>query len=112
MPSSLQVGELVAGEYRIEREIGAGGMGVVYAAVHVHLDQRVALKFLADDAKDSPELVERFWREARAAVKIQSEHVARVLDIGDNAAGRAPYIVMEYLEGDDLESIVKAGGPL
>ena len=110
--SPLQVGELVAGKYRVEREIGAGGMGVVYAAVHVHLEQRVALKCLAPDAAGNPELVERFWREARAAVKIQSEHVARVIDIAQLEGSSTPYIVMEYLEGEDLESIVKSSGPL
>jgi len=110
MTSSVQVGELIAGKYRLEHEIGAGGMGVVYAATHVHLEQRVALKFLLVEATQSPEMVERFWREARAAVKVQSEHVARVIDIGDREG--TPYIVMEYLEGDDLENIVGARGPL
>src|SRR5687768_6676446 len=98
--SPLQVGELVAGKYRVEREIGAGGMGVVYAAMHVHLEQRVALKCLAADAVGNPELVERFRREARAAVKIQSEHVARVIDIAELEGSSTPYIVMEYLEGE------------
>ena len=107
-----QAGELVAGKYRLEREIGAGGMGVIYAALHVHLDQRVALKFLPIEASENAELVERFWREARAAVKIQSEHVARVIDIGQVEESGTPYIVMEYLEGDDLDNIVKRTGTL
>jgi eukaryotic-like serine/threonine-protein kinase len=106
----LQVGDLVAGKYRLDGELGTGGMGVVYAATHTLLDQKVALKFLFADAAKNPELVERFWREARAAVKIQSEHVARVMDIGE--ANGVPYMVMEYLEGDDLENIVKRHGPL
>jgi serine/threonine-protein kinase len=110
--SPHQAGDLVAGKYRLEREIGAGGMGVVFAAIHVHLDQRVALKFLFEEASQSPELVERFWREARAAVKIQSEHVARVIDVGQVDGSSTPYIVMEYLEGDNLENIVKREGPL
>jgi serine/threonine-protein kinase len=110
MTSCVEVGELIAGKYRLEHEIGAGGMGVVYAATHVHLEQRVALKFLLVEAAQNPEMVERFTREARAAVKIQSEHVARVIDIGDREG--MPYIVMEYLEGDDLENIVDLLGPL
>jgi serine/threonine protein kinase len=110
MTSSVQAGELIAGKYRLEHEIGAGGMGVVYAATHVHLEQRVALKFLLVEAAQNPEMVERFTREARAAVKIQSEHVARVIDIGEREG--MPYIVMEYLEGDDLENIVDMFGPL
>ncbi|MCX5742860.1 MAG: serine/threonine-protein kinase [Proteobacteria bacterium] len=109
MGFSLEVGAVVAGKYRLEREIGSGGMGVVYAATNVHLEQRVALKFLHGDAK-TPETVQRFWREARSAAKIQSEHVARVLDIGELES--TPYIVMEYLEGDDLEHVVAAQGPL
>src|SRR5690242_10672948 len=57
----LQVGDLVAGKYRLERELGTGGMGVVYAATHTLLDQKVALKFLFADAAKNTELVERFW---------------------------------------------------
>lgn len=110
MTSSVQVGELIAGKYRLEHEIGAGGMGVVYAATHITLDQRVALKFLLVEAAKNPEMVERFMREARAAAKIQSEHVARVIDVGEREG--MPYIVMEYLEGDDLENIVDMLGPL
>jgi len=107
----VAAGDMIAGKYRLESQIGTGGMGVVFAATHLHLDQRVALKFLLPEAAKSAEVVERFWREARAAVKIQSEHVARVMDIG-MLDGGVPYIVMEYLEGDDLENIVKAQGPL
>jgi len=109
MGAALEIGTVVANKYRLEREIGSGGMGVVFAATHIHLEQRVALKFLHAHSQ-TPETVERFYREARAAVKIQSEHVARVLDIGDLDGG--PYIVMEYLEGDDLENVVKNAGPL
>jgi serine/threonine-protein kinase len=111
MGALVQAGDVVAGKYRLEREIGSGGMGVVYAAVHVHLEQRVALKFVNVEVANNAEVTQRFWREARAAVKIQSEHVARVIDIGQLDGG-APYIVMEYLEGDDLDNIVRKGGPL
>ncbi|HEU0034871.1 MAG TPA: serine/threonine-protein kinase [Kofleriaceae bacterium] len=108
---SLRIGDLIAGKYRLERQIGAGGMGVVFAATHVDLDQQVALKFLLDDAAKNPEITTRFFREARAAVKVQSQHVARVTDVGRLESG-TPFIVMEYLEGDDLENIVKDAGPL
>jgi eukaryotic-like serine/threonine-protein kinase len=107
----VRVGDMIDGKYCVEREIGRGGMGVVYRALHVDLDQRVALKFLRQSAAQNPEIVERFRREARAAVKIQSEHVARVMDIG-RLEGDLPYIVMELLEGEDLESVIKANGPL
>src|SRR5262245_12538660 len=102
----VAAGDLIAGKYRLESQIGTGGMGVVFAATHLHLDQQVALKFLLPEAAKNAEVVERFWREARAAVKIQSEHVARVMDIGKLEDKGTPYIVMEYLEGDDLDNIV------
>ncbi|MEP7052234.1 MAG: hypothetical protein ABJB12_17850 [Pseudomonadota bacterium] len=66
------------GKYRVERVLGQGGMGVVVAAHHVVLDETVAIKFLLPEALGSAEAVARFEREARAAVKIKSEHVARV----------------------------------
>ena len=72
-------GEIIAGKYRVERILGIGGMGVVVAAQHIRLDEKVALKFLLSAALTNPEAVARFVREARAASKIKSEHVARVL---------------------------------
>ena len=99
-------GELVAEKYRIERVLGKGGMGVVFAATHVHLQQRVALKLLLPAAAGDPEAVERFLREGRAAVKIRNEHVARVFDVGE-MADRSPFIVMEYLEGSDFGEILE-----
>jgi serine/threonine-protein kinase len=86
-------------------------MGVVVAATHEQLDQRVALKFLLPEAAKQPEVVQRFLREARAAVKIHSEHVARVIDVGALESGM-PYMVMEYLEGEDLDHLVAGRGPL
>jgi serine/threonine protein kinase len=99
----VQEGELLAGKYRIERHLGQGGMGYVVSAVHEQLHQRVAVKFLSKDHAKSPGASERFLREARAAVRIQSEHVARVLDVAELDAGE-PYIVMEFLLGNDLEA--------
>jgi serine/threonine-protein kinase len=107
----VQVGQLIAGKYRIERMLGRGGMGVVMAALHEQLNQRVALKFLTDDAYQQPEAVARFVREARAAVQIQSEHVARVLDVGTLDNG-APYMVMEHLRGRDLKEVSERRGPM
>lgn len=82
MVSPVREGGLVADKYRVERVIGVGGMGVVVAAQHVELDERVALKLLKEEAAKKPELVERFLREARAATRIKSEHVVRVMDVG------------------------------
>jgi serine/threonine-protein kinase len=104
-PLPVPVGSLVAGKYRIERVVGHGGMGVVVAAMHERLRQRVAIKMLLPEAKTSPNAVSRFLREARAAAAIKGEHVARVLDVGELDGG-SPYIVMEYLEGRDLAAIL------
>ncbi|PKN48786.1 MAG: serine/threonine protein kinase, partial [Deltaproteobacteria bacterium HGW-Deltaproteobacteria-20] len=86
-------------------------MGVVVAAHHLQLDEKVALKFLLPHALESEEAVARFEREARAAVKIKSEHVARIIDVGALEDGR-PYMVMEYLDGGDLDAWVRQKGPL
>jgi hypothetical protein len=109
--AGVREGDVLAGKYRVERVLGAGGMGVVVAAYHLQLDERVALKFLLPEALGNPEAVARFAREARAAVKIKNEHVARVIDVGTLANG-APYMVMEYLEGGDLAAWIKQRGPL
>jgi serine/threonine protein kinase len=109
--SPLQAGDLVAGKYRVDRVLGEGGMGIVVAATHEQLEQRVALKFLLPDLVSNVEVVRRFMREARAAVKIHSEHVARVLDVGATETG-TPYMVMEYLDGEDLSQILTDRGPL
>ena len=107
----VRPGDVLAGKYRVERVLGVGGMGVVVAAHHLQLDEKVALKFLLPQALHSQESVSRFVREARAAVKIKNEHVARVSDVGQLENG-SPYIVMEYLEGSDLANMLQARGPL
>jgi serine/threonine-protein kinase len=107
----VQEGEVLAGKYRVERVLGVGGMGVVVAAHHIGLDERVAIKFLLPEALANPEAVARFAREARAAVKIKSLHVARVSDVGVLDTG-APYMVMEYLQGQDLSQRLRDHGPL
>src|SRR5689334_10196305 len=93
-------GTVLAGKFRVERVLGQGNMGVVLLATHLQLDQPVALKFLLPSALSQSEQEARFAQEARAAAKIKSEHVARVIDVSalDNGA---LYIVMEYLEGTD-----------
>jgi eukaryotic-like serine/threonine-protein kinase len=113
MQSSLPVapGSMLAGKYRIDRVLGEGGMGVVVAATHMELEQKVAIKFLLPAALANAEVVSRFSREARAAARIRGEHVARVIDVGALETG-APYIVMEYLEGKDLSEVLAERGPL
>jgi eukaryotic-like serine/threonine-protein kinase len=101
-------GDVLAGKYRVERVLGAGGMGVVVVAMHLELEQRVAVKFLLPNALENPEATARFMREARAAARIKSEHVARVIDVGRLESG-APYIVMEFLRGSDLGAVLQHG---
>jgi eukaryotic-like serine/threonine-protein kinase len=105
-PAPVNPGDVLAGKYRVERVLGMGGMGVVVAATHLELGQLVALKFLLPAAELNAEATARFIREARAAVRISSEHVARVTDVGRLENG-SPYMVMEYLEGVDLGEHVK-----
>ena len=107
----VREGDVLAGKFRVDKVIGIGGMGVVVAAHHLQLDEKVALKFLLPHALESEEAVARFEREARAAVKIKSEHVARIIDVGALEDGR-PYMVMEYLDGGDLDAWVRQKGPL
>jgi eukaryotic-like serine/threonine-protein kinase len=109
-PDALKSGDLLAGKYRIERVLGQGGMGVVIAATHLQLGQRVAIKVMRKEVIND-EAVERFLREARALVRLRSEHVARVIDVGETAE-HVPFMVMEYLEGSDLSDVVHQRGPL
>ncbi|MBK6696751.1 MAG: serine/threonine protein kinase [Myxococcales bacterium] len=102
-------GEVIAGRYCIESVVGEGGVGVVLAAVHLELGHRVAVKVLGEHR--SAFQIERFRREAQLVARLQTEHVARVTDFGLLASG-APYAVMDYLEGRDLEEELKARGPL
>jgi serine/threonine-protein kinase len=107
---SFRTGGVLLGKYRIERVLGEGGLGVVVAATHLQLDQRVAIKYLKPTALTQKSAVERFLREARLASQIKSDHVVRVYDVGTVDDG-SPYIVMEYLEGFDLAGLLD-NGPL
>jgi eukaryotic-like serine/threonine-protein kinase len=107
----LRGGDLLAQKYRVERVIGAGGMGLVVAATHVQLRQRVAIKVLLPDMATRPNVVARFLREGRTAATIRSAHVARVFDVGLLDDG-LPYLVMEHLTGATASSLLRKGGPL
>ena len=111
MKSAPSEGDVLAGKYRVEKVLGEGAMGVVVAAMHVHLGERVALKFLKPELVGNQEVVARFLREAQAAVRIKGEHIARVSDVG-TLEGGAPYMVMEYLTGSDLSAVVEKRGKL
>jgi serine/threonine protein kinase len=97
------VGERVADKYELTRLLGSGSMGAVYEGVHVVLGKRLAIKLIHPEFGESPEAVARFWREARAASAVESEHIGQIYDFGrDEALGL--YMVIEYLEGEDLEA--------
>ncbi|KYF85899.1 hypothetical protein BE20_30660 [Sorangium cellulosum] len=107
----VELGTVLAGKYRVERIIGQGGMGVVVEARHIVLDEHVALKFLLPAFTEHPEGSARFLREAKAGMRIKSEHVARVSDVGTLENG-APYMVMELLTGSDLARLLRDQGVL
>jgi serine/threonine protein kinase len=104
----VPIGGTLDGKYRLERVLGQGGMGVVVAARHLALGERVAVKFLLPKFAADPAVVARFVGEGRAAVRIRSEHVARVLDVGTMSDG-GPFLVMEYLHGPNLQQVIRAG---
>jgi eukaryotic-like serine/threonine-protein kinase len=102
-------GTLIDGKYQVEQVLGQGGVGVVVAALHVGLEQRVAVKLLRPHLAEG-EAASRFLREARATVRLRGEHVARVTDVGTHDG--APYMVMELLDGKDLSDLLDERGPL
>jgi serine/threonine protein kinase len=105
------VGDILAGKYRVEGTLGAGGMGIVFAATHLDLERLVAVKVMRAEMGEHPGAVERLLLEAKLAARFRNEHVCKVLDVGTLENG-APYIVMEYLEGVDLATLLSQQGPL
>ena len=111
MTSPLLPGSFLAEKYRVERVLGQGGMGIVIAATHLQLQQQVAIKMLLPEIAGDKKLVARFLQEGRSQVRIQGEHVVRVLDVGTLADG-APYMVMELLAGSDLATVAEKRGAI
>jgi eukaryotic-like serine/threonine-protein kinase len=110
-PAATLVGVTIDRRYRVERVLGQGGMGVVVAARHLRLGQLVAIKFPLSAVQRRGDSAERLLREARATMRIGSEHVAKVHDVGlHESAG--PYLVMEYLVGRDLGKVLSQDGPI
>src|SRR4051812_27005676 len=110
VPSFARPGEILLGKYRVDEVIGVGGMGCVVRASHLYLQQPVAIKILLPQMVESPSTVQRFMREAQATVKLRSEHIARVMDVSTLPDG-TPVMVMEFLEGYDLNQILRHHGP-
>ena len=105
------MGSKIGGRYELVRELGSGGMGVVWLARHAELGTNVAIKVLRSEVLSDREAVTRFDREARAAASLRGPHVARILDVG-RTENAIPYMVMEYLDGCDLGAEIANSGPL
>jgi serine/threonine-protein kinase len=104
----LPPGSVVLGRYTIQKVLGRGGMATVYMAKHQQTDRLVALKLLDPEFSRDPAYVERFRREAKAAGRIRSDHVVAIYDL-DAEVGGSLVLVMEYLEGQSMQSALKAG---
>lgn len=104
-------GKIIAGRYRVERLLGQGGMGSVWAGRHLTLGQLVAIKFIHPRLTNSAEALRRFDIEAKAAARLKTRHAVAVYDHGVTADSE-PYIVMEYLEGESLEHMIRRRGRL
>lgn len=107
------LGTVVDSKYQILNCLGQGGMGTVYEARHLGMGRRVALKMIIPEALATRgDVIPRFQREARASGVIDSEHVVQVLDTGVDPFTSRPYLVMEYLTGEDLQQVLRRVGPL
>jgi eukaryotic-like serine/threonine-protein kinase len=112
-PVTAEPVRVIGGKYEIIRELGRGGMGVVYEAKHTGTGRRVAVKeIVGDAAKKERKLIERFQREARATGAIETRHIAPVLDTGNDPATKNPYLVIELLKGEDLQEHINRVGTL
>lgn len=102
------IGTTLGGLYHVQRLIGTGGMGRVYQATHTHLGKAFAVKVLEEGRADKPDAAARFLREARAATKIEHDHIVEVVNCDRDSAGRL-FIVMELLEGESLADGLERG---
>ncbi len=109
MTTIANVGDVLAGKFRVDRILGIGGMGMVVLATNIDLEQQVAIKFMLPQAMENAEAAARFMREARAAARLTNDHVCKVSDVGKFDSG-AHYMVMEYMEGLDLGTLLKRQG--
>lgn len=108
---SLVAGTPFADRFVVDRVLGRGGMGVVFAARHLELDELVAVKVMLPEIAANAETAARFFREARASVRIKSDYVVRILDVA-RLHDDTPYMVMEYLDGVDLDTLIDQRGPV
>src|SRR5438874_1807416 len=109
MPGADRV---LAGRYRLMQEIARGGMAAIWRAQDTLLDRLVAVKLLHPQFAEDPEFLERFRREARAAARLSHPNVVPIYDVGEDVETRAPYIVMELVEGGNLKDRIRRAAPL
>ncbi len=114
---SAAIGTTIAGRYRLEEEIGRGGMSSVYRAFDTVLERTVALKLMHREIAADSDQLERFRREARAVAQLSHPHIVAVIDAGEEPAGDGdgegmPYIVLEYVDGETLKARIRREGPL
>jgi eukaryotic-like serine/threonine-protein kinase len=107
--SFIVSGTILLQKYRVESLLGQGGMGLVFAARHLALDEPVAIKVLTHSVSQQAEGLARLQREARILARLRNEHVVRVIDLGELEDGK-PFMVMEHLSGSDLATLLEAEG--
>jgi serine/threonine-protein kinase len=110
-PATNLAGTVLEGAYRLVRLKGEGGMGAVYEAIQLRLNKRVAVKLMARELASNQEALARFHREAEITSQLGHPHLVNVIDFGTAESGE-PYLVMEYLEGEDLEHRLPKAGSL
>ncbi|HJU55138.1 MAG TPA: serine/threonine-protein kinase [Pyrinomonadaceae bacterium] len=105
----MDVPQIIAGRFRIECEIGTGGMGTVYRATHLGLERPVAVKIIKPEYASDPDVADRFMREARTMAKLRHPHAAMIFDAGNLPDGRH-FIIMEFVEGHTLSEALETEG--
>src|SRR5215210_9037685 len=106
----MDVPQFIAGRFRIERELGTGGMGTVYLATHLGLERPVAVKIIKREFASDSDVADRFLREARTMAKLRHPHAAMIFDAGSLPDGRH-FIIMEFVEGQTLSEVLEREGP-
>ena len=108
--TAQMIGTVLSGRYRLEAKLGSGGMSTVYLARDETLDRPVAVKLMHREISEQPDQLERFRREARSVAKLSHPNIVAVIDAGED--GGRPYIVFEYVEGENLKQRIKRLGAL
>src|ERR1700684_2215434 len=109
------IGSLLGGRYRLDAQIGRGGMSAVYRAFDIVLERPVAIKVMHREIASDSDQLERFRREARSVARLSHPHIVTVIDAGEEPAddgSSPPYIVLEYVDGETLKQLIRRQGPL